>query len=207
MSVAKVSQKGKIVKFTSNVCYIPDKRHKMIAKAAKVGKLYQLECRPNHEHASVATSSKEDVWHRRFGHLGVGSLQRLSRDRLTDGFDYNASQQLTSCDETCPHSDVCGKVNEKSLGGAEYFLSFIDDMTRYVWVYPLRTKDEVYEKFCEWKAMVELATGKRLKVINTDNGGEYTSREFETYLKAEGVRHELTIPKNPEQNGVAERIN
>ena len=55
--------------------------------------------------------------------------------------------------------------------------------------------------------MVELATGKRLKVINTDNGGEYTSREFETYLKAEGVRHELTIPKNPEQNGVAERIN
>ena len=201
----------------------------MIAKAAKVGKLYQLECRPNHEHASVATSSKEDVWHRRFGHLGVGSLQRLSRDRLADGFDYNASQQLTFC-ETCPqgkqhrtkfpssdrradellglvHSDVCGKMNEKSLGGAEYFLSFIDDKTRYVWVYPLRTKDEVYEKFREWKAMVELATGKRLKVINTDNGGEYTSREFETYLKAEGVRHELTIPKNPEQNGVAERIN
>jgi len=82
----------------------------------------------------------------------VGSLQRLSRDRLTDGFDYNAPQQLTSCDETCPqgkqhrtkflssdrradellglvHSDVCGKVNEKSLGGAEYFLSFIDDKT------------------------------------------------------------------------------
>jgi len=51
-----------------------------------------------------------------------------------------------------------------------------------VWVYPLRTKDEVYEKFREWKAMVELATGKRLKVIRTDNGGEHTCREFETYL-------------------------
>jgi len=76
-------------------------------------------------------------------------------------------------------------MNEKSLGGAEYFLSFIDDKTRYVWVYPLQTKDEVYEKFREWKAMVELATRKRLKVIRTDNGGEYTSREFETYLKAE----------------------
>ena len=55
--------------------------------------------------------------------------------------------------------------------------------------------------------MVELATRRKLKAIHTDNGNEYTSREFQTYLKAEGVRHELTIPKNPEQNGVAERIN
>ena len=52
-------------------------------------------------------------------------------------------------------------MNEKSLGGAEYFLSFIDDKSRYVWVYPLQTKSEVFEKFCEWKAMVELATGKK----------------------------------------------
>ena len=97
-------------------------------------------------------------------------------------------------------------MNEKSLGRAEYFLSFIDDKTRYVWVYPLRTKSEVYEKFREWKAMVELATGRKLKAIRTDNGGEYISREFQTYLKA-GVCHKLTIPKNPEQNGIAERIN
>ena len=229
VSVAKVSQKGKIVKFTSNACYILDKKHKMIAKALKVEKLYRFKCKPVHEHAGIATNSKEDIWHKRFGHLGVSSLQRLSHDRLVDGFDYDASQQLTFC-ETCPqgkqhrtkfpssdwragellglvHSDVCGKMNEKSLGGAEYFLSFIDDKTRYVWVYFLRTKGEVYEKFLEWKAMVELATEKRLKAIRTDNGGEYTSRKFQEYLKTEGVRHELTVPKNPEQNGVAERIN
>eukprot|EP00731_Ephydatia_muelleri_P016374 Em0009g798a len=229
VSVAKVSQKGKIVKFTSNACYILDKKHKMIAKALKVEKLYRFKCKPVHEHAGIATNSKEDIWHKRFGHLGVSSLQRLSHDRLVDGFDYDVSQQLTFC-ETCPqgkqhrtkfpssdwragellglvHSDVCGKMNEKSLGGAEYFLSFIDDKTRYVWVYFLLTKGEVYEKFLEWKAMVELATEKRLKAIRTDNGGEYTSRKFQEYLKTEGVRHELTIPKNPEQNGVAERIN
>ena len=55
--------------------------------------------------------------------------------------------------------------------------------------------------------MVEKSTGKKLKAIRTDNGGEFTSREFETYLKEEGIRHELTIPKTPEQNGVAERMN
>ena len=55
--------------------------------------------------------------------------------------------------------------------------------------------------------MVEKATGKRLKAIRTDNGGEFTSSEFEAHLRTEGVCHELTIPKNPEQNGVAERMN
>ena len=55
--------------------------------------------------------------------------------------------------------------------------------------------------------MVEKATGKRLKVIRTDNGGEFTSSEFEAHLCAEGVRHDLAILKNPEQNGVAERMN
>lgn len=105
------------------------------------------------------------------------------------------------------HSDLCGKMNEKSLSGAEYFLSFIDDKTRYVWVYFLKSKDQVFEKSLEWKAMVEKSTGRKLKAIRTDNRGEFTSKEFEAHLTTERVHHEVTIPKNPEQNGVAERMN
>lgn len=69
------------------------------------------------------------------------------------------------------HSDVCGKINAKSLSGAEYFLTFIDKNTHYVWVYVLKGKDEVFQKFLEWKAMTEKSTGKQLKVLCTDNGG------------------------------------
>ena len=58
-----------------------------------------------------------------------------------------------------------------------------------------------------WKALVEKSSGKKLKTLRTDNGGEYTSAEFESYLRSEGVRHECTVPKTPEQNGVAERMN
>ena len=105
------------------------------------------------------------------------------------------------------HSDLCGKMGKKSLGGAEYFLTFLDDKTHYTWVYALKTKDQVYSKFKEWKAEVETRTGKRVKTLRTDNGGEYTSKEFHAHLKACGIRHELTIPKTPEQNGVAERLN
>ena len=147
--------------------------------------------------------------------------QKISKDQnLAVGFDYDPLRQLTFC-EACPqgkqkrnkftasntraeealglvHSDVCGKMNVKSEDGTEYLLSFIDDKTQYTWVYPLRIKDQFFQKFCEWKTMVEKSTGKKLKALHTGNGGEYTSKEFQAYLTDEGVCHELTIPKTPE---------
>jgi len=86
-------------------------------------------------------------------------------------------------------------------------IAFIDDKTWYVWVYFLKYKDQVFESFLEWKAMVEKSNGRKLKAIHADNGGKFTSKEFEARTMAAGVRHKLTIPKNPEQNGVAEHMN
>ena len=102
---------------------------------------------------------------------------------------------------------MCGKLKDKSLSGGEYFLSFIDDETHFTRVYVLKKKDEVFQKFREWRAIAERESGHRVKTLRTDNRGEYTSMEFKEYLKAEGVRHELRIPKTHEQNGVAERTN
>lgn len=104
------------------------------------------------------------------------------------------------------HSDVCG-MGEPSLSGSLYFVTFVDDHTRYVWTYMLKRKSEVYSKFREWRAMVEKESGYALRTFRSDNGGEYISSEFEEYLKSQGIRHEYTIPKTPEQNGVAERMN
>ena len=75
--------------------------------------------------------------------------------------------------------------------------------THYVWVYPLKHKDEVFQRFVEWKTLVEKASGHKLKVLRTDNGREYSSVKFKDYLKSEGIGHERTVPKTPEQNGVA----
>lgn len=76
-----------------------------------------------------------------------------------------------------------------------------------MWVYLLKNKSEVLSRFKEWKVQVELASGFKLKAIRTDNGGEYTSKDFREFLQSEGVRHERTVPKSPEQNGVSERMN
>ncbi len=102
---------------------------------------------------------------------------------------------------------MCGKINSKSLGGAIYFLTFVDDKTRYVWIYTLKHKSEVFQCFQEWKVMVERSTGRKVISLRSDNGGEYTSLQFQSYSKKEGIRHELTVPRTPEQNGVAERLN
>lgn len=66
------------------------------------------------------------------------------------------------------HTDVCS-MSEKSLGGAQYFVSFIDDHTRKVWVYLLKTKDQVLQAFKEFHAMVEKGTKKKLKIVQSDN--------------------------------------
>ena len=100
-------------------------------------------------------------------------------------------------------TDVCGKIAPSSLGGANYFLTFIDEATKYTWVYFLKTKGEVFTKFKEWKVFVEKQFDRNLKIICSDIGEEYVFNIFEKYLKTEGIKHERTIIKTPEQNEVA----
>ena len=175
--------------------------------------------------------SRITVWHHCYGHLNVTSLRKLANEQLVKGLSRSdVSDEMALC-ESCVqgkihrspfptsevkcaeapleliHSDVCGKINSKSLSGAEYFLTFVDDKTRYIWIYILKCKSQVFQYFQEWKAMVERSTGRRIISLCTDNGGEYTSLEFQFYLKREGIKHELTVPRSPEQNGVAKRFN
>ena len=80
------------------------------------------------------------------------------------------------------HLDVCGPLKVKSFGGALYFVTFIDDYSGKLWVYALKSKDQVLEKFKEFHASVERQSGKKLKCIRTDNGGEYYGH-FDIYCK------------------------
>ena len=76
-----------------------------------------------------------------------------------------------------------------------------------MWVYILKHKHEVFRRFQEWKALVEKSSSRQIKALRSDNVGKYTSHEIESYLTKEGIKHELTTPHTPEQNGVAERLN
>ncbi|GAA0139540.1 hypothetical protein LIER_01062 [Lithospermum erythrorhizon] len=104
------------------------------------------------------------------------------------------------------YSDVCGPMKTRTLGGCSYFVTFIDDYSRKLWVYPLKTKNQVYEIFKQFHMMVEREMGESLKCIRTDNGGEYIG-EFDQYCKMHDIRHEQSVPKTPPHNGLAERMN
>jgi hypothetical protein len=105
------------------------------------------------------------------------------------------------------HSDVFGPVPVPSLGKSVYYVSFIDDFSRNTWIYFLRKKFEVFDKFKEFKALVENQTEKKIKVLRTDNGGEFCGNEFEEFCKKCGIARQKTTPYTPQQNGVAERMN
>ena len=94
----------------------------------------------------------------------------------------------------------------QSKGGALYFATFIDDHSRKIWVYSLKSKVQVLDVFKQFQALSERQTGKKLKCIRTDNGGEHIS-PFDDYFRLQEIRHQKTPPKTPQLNGLAERMN
>ena len=92
------------------------------------------------------------------------------------------------------HSDVCRPMSVQSFSGCSYCVTFIDDYSRKTWIYFLKAKSEVFDWFWEFKTLVENQTGKKIQVLRTDNGGEYTSNEFMEYCSAEGIKKEHAMP-------------
>ena len=92
-------------------------------------------------------------------------------------------------------------------GGKKYFMTLIDDSTRYCYVYLLNTKDEALHYFKIYKAEVENQLEKKIKRVRSDRGGEYFSSEFDSFCAEHGIIHERTPPYSPQSNGVAERKN
>jgi hypothetical protein len=103
------------------------------------------------------------------------------------------------------HSYVCGPMTSTSISGYVYYVSFIDDYSHKTWVYLLKSKDEVFSKFKEFKSLIENLSKRKIKILRSDNGREYTSKEFAKFCKYYGIKRDLTTPYNPQQNGVAER--
>ncbi|RDX90855.1 hypothetical protein CR513_27234, partial [Mucuna pruriens] len=94
------------------------------------------------------------------------------------------------------HSNVCGPLKVKSFSGALYFVTFIDDCSRKLWIYVLKTKDQVLEKFKQFQALVERQSGKKVKCIRFDNDDEYYG-PFDVYCRQQGIKHQKTPPKTP----------
>ena len=167
-------------------------------------------------------------WHERLGHLGFEDVKLLAK--RTSNITIQGTLDNPTC-EPCQlakqtrkpnsspathcatkpleliHSDVAGPMATPSLGGARYFLLFIDDFSRYTTIYTIKHKSEVIECFRKFKSQVENQQSQRIQRFRSDGGGEYISKEFTRLLDDAGIVREQTAAYSPEQNGVAERAN
>ena len=85
------------------------------------------------------------------------------------------------------HTDLCGPTRTKSYYGERYFILFVDDFCRMMWVTYLREKLEAFDKFKLFKEKVENESGLKIKYLRLDRGGEFTSDLFNSYYEEHGI--------------------
>jgi transposase InsO family protein len=105
------------------------------------------------------------------------------------------------------HGDMCGPVTPATLRGQHYFLLLVDDLSCYMWVVILDSKGEAADAIKRAQAAAKAECGRKLRVLRTDNGDEFTAAEFASYFTDEGVQHHYSSPCSPHQNGVVKRRN
>lgn len=105
------------------------------------------------------------------------------------------------------HTDLCGPMRTQSYYGDRYFILFADDYTRLMIVMFLKEKSEAFKMFKWYKAKVEKETGKELKCLRSDRGGEFISNEFTNFCNEHGIKRQVSAPRTPQQNGIAKRRN
>ena len=166
------------------------------------------------------------LWHCRLGHINENRITKLHKLGNLGPFDYESFGTCESCllgkmtkspftgkGERAKqlleliHTDVCGPMSIQARGGYQYFITFIDDYSRYGYLYLMKYKSEAFEKFKEFRNEVEKQLGKSIKTLRSDRGGEYLSQEFQGYLRGHGILSQWTPPYTPQHNGVSERRN
>ena len=231
-SVSSAVREEGVVKFDKSEVTWENNGAKMLI-GKKYGKLYKLNGQSQSKDSCYFSKNRENsvsLWHQRFGHLNENDLKSLFKNQLVSGLNLAAgkgdevchgcelgkskrfpfpktSQRKTTKPLQLIHSDLCGPLNIASVGGSKYFVSFIDDYSRYVSVYFLKTKDEAYDKFIEYVELVENQFDLKVKKFRSDGGGEYISTNFKNFCKSRGIAVEGSISYSPQQNGVAERMN
>jgi hypothetical protein len=105
------------------------------------------------------------------------------------------------------HIDLCGPTRTKGLNGKQYFMLLVDDYTRMIVVFFLRKKSEAFKHFKIYKEMVETEMDLKIKCLRSENGGEFTSKEFMDLFGEHGIKRQFSAARTPQQNGVVERKN
>ena len=174
-----------------------------------------------------------ELLHRRLGHTSQSVIQRLVRDQMVRGLEEGVVGEYKMCrgckmgrssEQSHPrkspeyrakeplelvHTDIAGPFEPVAIGGKghKYNLLMIDDFSRKSWVVPLRRKSDTAAALKEWIVVRENEVGKKLKVLRSDNGGEFMDGALGKWYRERGIQHQTIPARSPQSNGVSERGN
>lgn len=229
LSVSQLIKNGNTVEFEEKGCKIYNKDKALVAVADLINNVYKLRIKDESKCFLTTTKVSKDIWHRRLGHINNKDLSKMQAG-IVDGMHVKGETTLVEkCIICCEgkqtrlpfkhkgtransvleviHADVCGPMENISIGGSKYFLLFEDDYSRMTFVYFLKNKSDVFECFKNFKSLVENQKERKIKCLRTDNGGEFCGNEMEKFLRSNGIVHQTTNAHTPEQNGMLERMN
>lgn len=198
ISVSRIVENGCTVRFTTDTATVLRKNGTIAMTAKKKGRLYIVKTTKT---ATAMHAKQEDSalnrWHSRLGHLNFNDLRKMKNKEMVIGLKFDSNEETPSC-IVCDkakihklpfkssttreqktlglvHSDICGPMKVSSLGGANYFVTFIDDRTRFITIVMLKKRSDVFKAFRKYKERVERETEKKIIRFRTDNGKEYLS--------------------------------
>ncbi|KAI3809285.1 hypothetical protein L1987_25256 [Smallanthus sonchifolius] len=193
--------------------------------------IYEVDVQTNNNISNLSKRIKSSIndtflWHCRLGHISKARIKRLQSEGILESTGQDSFEDCKSClagkltkgsftgiGERAKdllgliHTDVCGPFRNMSRNHKRYFVSFIDDYSRYAYVYLMKHKRETFEKFKEFQNEMENQLGKTIKTLRSDRGSEYLNTEFINHLNERGIVSQPTPPGTPQLNGVIERRN
>ena len=231
ISLGQATEAGCEVNMKGDTLRLIDREGNLLIKTTRTkNRMYKVTLQADlMQCLQIKASGEGALWHARLGHvsketmlmmvnkefvIGIPNLKRdteacvsclngkQTRKAFPPATQYRATELLELV-----HADLCGPITPTTPAQNRYIFVLIDDHSRYMWTALLREKSAAFEKFQNFKSLVEQETHTKLKTLRTDRGGEFTSREFQSYCEKHGVMRHLTAPYSPQQNGVVERRN
>jgi hypothetical protein len=217
-----------VVLIYSHFCLLQDILTKeIIGRGTKRGDLYYVDDVSTGHVCHVRSDGREwqiRLWHQRLGHPNFGYLKHVLPKLFNNvavselkcstcivakshRTSYLPSLNKSIVPFTLVHSDVWGPSPVSIVSRVWWFVLFVDDCICMTWLYLMKNKDEVFSIFQSFHAMIQTQFSAKLRVIRSDNGGEFVNQCFRAYFDHHGLIHETSCPQTPQQNGIAEQKN
>ena len=164
------------------------------------------------------------LWNERLCHQNYKHVKNFLKNRninlkneniFCEGYAYGKQHRLSFHENAnratrvreVIHTNVCGPIEQESLGRKRYFVLFEDVFSSFTKIYFIREKTEVAEKLKLFCSEIENQFNENIKEFHSENGREFMNRHIQIFLSSKGIKHSLNVLYTPEKIGIAERMN